>query len=185
MTTIKNNADKRSQHKALGSKVRVLDACCGSRMFWFDVKNPDVIYGDKRTETRTLCDGRSLIINPDVELDFRSLPFADMQFKVVVFDPPHLINAGSKSWMAHKYGKLTVDWRDDLRQGFAECFRVLDADGVLIFKWAEVQIKTAEILALAPYSPLFGHISGKQANTHWITFMKPNLFVSNLLKLNL
>ena len=26
---------------------RVLDACCGSRMFWFDPNNPDADYVDK------------------------------------------------------------------------------------------------------------------------------------------
>jgi hypothetical protein len=27
---------------------RVLDACCGSRMFWFDKQNPDVVFADNR-----------------------------------------------------------------------------------------------------------------------------------------
>ncbi len=26
------------------SKKRVLDACCGSRMFWFDRENPDAVF---------------------------------------------------------------------------------------------------------------------------------------------
>ena len=59
-----------------------------------------------------------------------------------------------------------------LRAGFAECFRVLAPHGVLIFKWAETQVKVSEILALTPERPLFGHPSGKRAATHWITFMK-------------
>lgn len=44
--------------------------------------------------------------------------------------------------------------------------------GVLIFKWNETHIKVKEILALTDQRPLFGHISGKRSNTHWITFMK-------------
>jgi hypothetical protein len=48
----------------------------------------------------------------------------------------------------------------------------LEQDGVLIFKWNETQIKTAEVLSLTDQKPLFGHISGKRANTHWICFMK-------------
>ena len=87
---------------------RVLDPCCGSRMFWFDRQNPDVVFGDKRTETHVLCDGRTLRIEPDVTLDFTDLPFDDGTFKLVVFDPPHLHTAGPKSWMAAKYGKLTA-----------------------------------------------------------------------------
>ena len=30
----------------------------------------------------------------------------------------------------------------------------------------------SEIIKLAPYSPLFGHKSGKLNKTHWIVFMK-------------
>jgi len=71
-----------------------------------------------------------------------------------------------------KYGKLQASWRDDIRKGFEECFRVLANGGVLIFKWNETQIKVSEILALTDQKPVFGHISGKRANTHWITFMK-------------
>lgn len=75
--------------------------------------------------------------------------------------------------MAKKYGKLNrKTWRDDLRKGFAECFRVLKPDGVLIFKWNEYEIPVAEVLKLTPYTPLFGHKSGKAAKTHWLTFMK-------------
>lgn len=52
---------------------RILDPSCGSRMFWFDKTNPDVLFGDIRDETHILCDGRGLNIKPDVCLDFRSL----------------------------------------------------------------------------------------------------------------
>ncbi len=34
----------------------VLDACCGSRMFWFDRKDPRAVFVDKRRETHTLPD---------------------------------------------------------------------------------------------------------------------------------
>lgn len=142
-------------------------------MFWFNKSNPDVLYGDKREETHVLCDGRTLRIEPDVLLDFTDLPFEDGAFKLVVFDPPHLIRAGTKSWLAAKYGKLSVNWKDDIRAGFAECFRVLDVDGVLIFKWNETQVLVSELLPLACVPPLFGHPSGKKGGTHWITFMKP------------
>lgn len=157
----------------------VLDPCCGSRMFWFDRAHPGVVFGDVRAEKLVVTDQshvqggtRTLEVAPDVLLDFRGLPYADDSFKLVVFDPPHLVRAGPKSWLAAKYGKLSADWRDDIRAGFAECFRVLVPDGVLIFKWNETQIKVGEILALTPHKPLFGHPSGKRANTHWICFMK-------------
>ena len=65
-----------------------------------------------------------------------------------------------------------MSWRTDLTDGFAECFRVLADDGVLIFKWNEMQIPVAQILALTPHRPLVGHKSGKTARTHWVTFIK-------------
>jgi hypothetical protein len=160
---------------------RVLDPCCGGRMMWFDRSHPDVVYGDIRTETIMVTDRshgrtdgtRTLRIEPDVTLDFRALPYTDGSFKLVVFDPPHVVRSGPKSWLAAKYGKLANSWRDDLTMGFAECFRVLDADGVLIFKWNETQIKLTEVLSLVPCQPLFGNRSGKKAGTHWLVFMKP------------
>jgi len=151
----------------------ILDMCCGSRMFHFDRSNPDVLFGDIRSEEHTLCDGRKLEITPDMHMDFRSLPFADNSFAVVVFDPPHLNVLGKSSWMAKKYGVLNESWQDDIRKGFSEAFRVLKPEGVLIFKWNEIQIKTSEILKLTNVKPLVGHISGKRSNTHWICFMKP------------
>lgn len=158
----------------------VLDPCCGSRMFWFDKNDERVTFGDVRQETVTVTDRthredgtRTLTVAPDRLMDFRSLPFADGAFKLVVFDPPHLNRAGPKSWLRAKYGVLDANtWRDDLRAGFAECFRVLEPHGVLIFKWNETQIKVSEVLALTTEKPLFGHPSGKRGNTHWITFMK-------------
>lgn len=160
---------------------RVLDPCCGSRMMWLDRANPDVVFGDRRREVLTVTDRsngnasgtRTLRIEPDTLMDFRAMPFADGAFKLVAFDPPHLVKAGPRSWLAAKYGKLSDNWREDLRQGFAECLRVLDADGVLIFKWNETQVKVGEVLALAPVPPLFGHISGRKGLTHWLVFMKP------------
>jgi hypothetical protein len=148
-------------------------------MMWFNRAHPDVVFGDQRRETLTVTDSssaggtRTLHINPDVLLDFRALPYPDGTFKLVAFDPPHLVSAGPRSWMAGKYGKLSEDWRIDLRAGFLECFRVLATDGVLVFKWNETQVKLSEVLALTPHQPLFGQVSGRSGMTHWLVFMKP------------
>ena len=150
----------------------VLDPASGSRMFYFDKSDPRVVFGDQRREQHILCDGRALDVNPDEIMDFRYLPYADGSFRVVVFDPPHLIRVGKSSWTFKKYGGLLSTWRDDLAAGFAECFRVLADDGVLIFKWNAVQIPVSQILALTPHKPLVGHRSGKRSDTHWITFLK-------------
>lgn len=99
------------------------------------------------------------------------MPFPDCSFRLVVFDPPHLRRAGRNSWLRAKYGLLSNDWKEDLRRGFAECFRVLKPEGILIFKWNEIQVPVRDILALTDHKPLFGHKSGKRADTHWICFM--------------
>ncbi len=149
---------------------KILDVCCGSRMFWFDKRNKDTIYMDIRQLDDTLCDGRQLSVNPDVIGDFRNIPYEDNSFKLVIFDPPHLVKAGKNSWLAKKYGKLDeASWPTDIKQGFDECMRVLDKDGILIFKWNEEQIKLKQILDLIEYIPLIGN---KRAKTHWLVFMK-------------
>ena len=148
---------------------RVLDACCGSRMFWFDKEHEDVVYMDNRQINEKLCDGRQLIVSPDIVADFREMPFADESFYMVVFDPPHLIKAGEKSWLGKKYGILDDTWPNDIKQGFNECMRVLKPNGTLIFKWNEDQIKLREIMKAIDYKPLFGN---RRSKTHWLVFMK-------------
>jgi len=152
----------------------VLDACCGSRMFWFERENPAALFMDKRAEEHVLSDGRDLVISPDLIADFTNMPFPDASFYLVVFDPPHMSSLGANSWLAKKYGRLIGEWRDDIKEGFAECLRVLKPNGTLIFKWNTTDIPLAEVLALAPIPPLFGHTTGRQAKTIWVTFLKPN-----------
>ena len=148
---------------------KILDVCCGSRMFWFDKENPDTIFADNREVETTLCDGRKLLIKPDIKMDFRNMPFEDNVFKVIVFDPPHLKQAGSESCLAKKYGVLPKDWKTYLKAGFDECMRVLEPDGILIFKWNEEQIKLNDVLKEFGKKPLLGDQRGK---TRWIVFMK-------------
>ena len=167
----------------------ILDACCGSKMFYFDKHDQRVLFQDIRNTKTTLCDGRPFEVSPDVVADFTNMPYEDESFSMVVFDPPHLLrNVGKCKWAdmygslnpkakpagyQHiKYGALYADWRVMLSKGFAECFRVLKPGGFLIFKWNETDIKVSEILKLTPEKPIFGHISGKRSNTHWICFMK-------------
>lgn len=151
----------------------IFDPCCGSRMFWFDKNDKRAVFSDIRSETHVLCDGRTLNVNPDQQIDFRNLPFANDTFYLVVFDPPHLMNVGKQSWMAAKYGHLDRNtWRQDLKAGFNEVFRVLKPYGTVVFKWAEKDIPVREILKLSPYKPVVGHKSGKAMGTHWICFIK-------------
>jgi SAM-dependent methyltransferase len=171
-------AERDALHGGQGMK-HVLDACCGSRMFWFNRIDPRCVFVDKRSESHQLTDSsskggtRSLIIAPDIQADFTELPFESETFSLVVFDPPHLVRNGKKSWLAKKYGKLEGDWRGELTAGFSECFRVLRSGGTLVFKWNENDVPVSQILVLTPERPLFGNRCGKSAKSHWIVFLKP------------
>jgi len=160
------------------SEKLILDACCGGRQFWFDKNNPYVVFSDIRVmPPKEVGSGKDLRIRkclPDKIMDFRKMDFPDNHFTLVVFDPPHLF-LGENSFMAQSYGRLEKDtWKDDIRLGFSECFRVLKENGILIFKWNECDIPLKDILVLTPNKPLFGHPSGKAQKTHWVTFMKLN-----------
>lgn len=112
------------------------------------------------------------MIAPTVQGDFTELQFPDESFWHVVFDPPHLTKLGTSGIIAKKYGRLFGDWECALREGFAECFRVLKPNGTLIFKWSSTEIPLARVLDLTPHKPLYGHNTGNHAKTHWIAFLK-------------
>lgn len=150
----------------------ILDACCGGRMFWFDKKNPSVVFMDIRRETHELSNGTTLVVDPDVVGDFTAMPFDDNSFRLVVFDPPH-VRAGTKGWMAKKYGSLThKTWKEVIRSGVDECLRVLKPGGTLIFKWNEAHYTVTEVVAAIGRDPLFGHRTLQSSKTVWMAFMK-------------
>lgn len=150
--------------------MKILDVCCGSRMFWYDKCEPHTIYMDIRKYYEELPSGHVIDVDPDVQADFRSIPFDDNTFDLVVFDPPHLIYAGPNSWLIKKYGKLNKDtWPEDLKRGFDECRRVLKPNGTLIFKWNEDQIKFRDVLKAVGQRPIFGD---RRSKTRWSVFLK-------------
>lgn len=149
--------------------MKILDACCGSRMFWFNKENTETIYIDNRTEDTRLCDSRRLIVKPDIIADFRNMPFEDESFYLVVFDHPHLMRVGDKSFLKLKYGRLNSTWKDDIEQGLSECWRVLKQNGTMVFKWSEEQISLPMIKDLLPCEPIIGQRRGK---TIWLVFFK-------------
>lgn len=178
----RTSAKHQKRKREMTTNKPIIDACCGSRMFWFDPKNPIAVFVDKRIlhcETiwkSTKNDSvRKCNVEPDVVADFRNLPFADGSFWHVVFDPPHLVKVGDNAWMAKKYGKLPKDFKPYLKAGFDECWRVLKKNGTLVFKWNENDIRVCEILDAIGRQPLYGHKSGKQSKTHWLVFFKEEL----------
>ena len=160
-------------------KKLILDATCGNRGIWFQKNEPHTIYCDKRTAHYEMDFGdkypghRTIDVQPDIECDFTELPFEDETFNLVVIDPPHLLKK-DESWLKKQYGyyDTKADALDSIGKGIRECMRVLRRGGVLIFKWCELDIPTREIINACGYEPLFGHRSGKKANTHWLCFMK-------------
>lgn len=167
------------------AEKKILDVTCGPRSIWFNKNHPLAIYCDKRKEkwegdfgNALRKDGtkkhRQLVIDPDVQCDFTDLPFEDSTFSLVVFDPPHKFGLKETSWIAKAYSTYNTkeEMLDNISRGFSECMRVLKPDGVLVFKWAEVQIPTPEIIKAIGHQPLFGHHSGKKSDTNWLCFMK-------------
>lgn len=150
--------------------MRILDACCGSRMFWHEKELSFVDYQDNRSLSTTLCDGRKLEIKPSLMGDVTDMFYIkDGTYDMVVFDPPHLKNGGDNAWIILKYGKLPEEWKLFMKMAFKECFRVLKDGGTLVFKWNSEQIPFAEVVKLSPYKPIFGD---KRAKTRWTVFVK-------------
>jgi len=163
----------RSAYSSVGLPP-VLDVCCGTKGMWFDKQDERALFLDRRRETHVdtyPCGTKTNIIDPDVIGDFTDIRQPDNSFYLVVFDPPH-IEQGNESQITKKYGALNGDWRTMLKRGFAECFRVLKPNGVLIFKWNDCRFPVKKILSLIDEKPLFGHKSGKKMQTHWIAFIK-------------
>jgi len=156
----------------------VLDACCGSKMFWFNKQDKRTLFLDIKKEGHFIRDstskngGRFINIEPDLIGTFTNLPFDDESFYMVVFDPPHVIKKSKNSWVFLKYGELGVNWENVISDGFRECFRVLKPNGTLIFKWSVTHIQLSKILALTDNQPLFGNKCGKRQGTHWVVFIK-------------
>lgn len=157
----------------------ILDACCGPRMMWFNKQHPNCLYIDIRDEDKGFMESRDKReIKPDMVADFRDMPFKDKSFKLVVWDPPHIIQKyNPKVRMLATYGSLNPEtWQSDLKKGFKECWRVLEDNGILIFKWSNCnkwsnsKAKGADVIKFFPVMPLFGQKAGKTAT--WYTYMK-------------
>lgn len=156
---------------------RILDVCCGGRMFWFDKEHPNTLYLDIRDDEYDLNSGNRVHkVHPDIIMDFRELGLPDDHFDLVIFDPPHMTRLGASSWMAKKYGVLDKGtWQEDIRKGFEECLRVTKLYGTLIFKWSEAEIPVKAVIEALGKQPLFGHTTRvrKGANgSIWMAFLK-------------
>ncbi len=172
-----NHEDMRIANPSIKRRKFILDACCGPKFMWFNKNHPNTLYIDIRKEEKGFIEKRpNCKIDPDIIADFRSLPFKDKSFKLVVWDPPHIIRKNySKHDMTLKYGILDKEsWPYDYKKGFSEIWRVLEDHGVLIFKFNDNTLKMKDVLKLFPVEPLFGNTisSKKGSHTKWFCFMK-------------
>jgi DNA-cytosine methyltransferase len=138
----------------------ILDACCGGRMFWFNRNHPNVLYVDNRIAEKGHVGhphAKNHEVKPDKIMDFRNMSFEDNSFKLVVFDPPHLFNAGDKSYMFRKYGRLNkLTWKEDIKKGFD------DTRGTLFFDIARIlKVKRPKFILLENVKGLLNHEKGK------------------------
>lgn len=140
-----------------------------------------VVYLDRRNLPEGTNEHRTnWSCSPNVLADFRRLPFRDMVFDLVCFDPPHRINDGGMEQltgiMLLKYGALQAEtWRGDLRAAFDELWRVLRRGGTLTFKWADETKGHDEVLGELDQTPLYGVTTTKHSNVtnRWWVFHKP------------
>lgn len=147
---------------------KIFDACCGGRMFYFDKEDERVLFNDLNPRTETLCDGRVFECRPDTVDDFKSLPYPDNSFDLVIYDPPHIRKAG-RSYMALKYGVCSFE---DVVAGFKECYRI--TSGTLIFKWNDTYEKINDVINAFGVRPLLGHRRNGSGETQtiWLIFYK-------------
>lgn len=176
--------DERDRLEALDSMHNkpvkpILDACCGTRAFYFDKADERVLFCDIRADesgiyNETGVSPRHYHVKPDFVLDYTKMPFEDDEsFRMVIFDPPHLHTCGPLARNRKLYGCLDRrDWHSNLYHGFKECWRVLMPYGTLVFKWNEAQIPLKEIVPLFPEKPICGHTTSSKKMTHWILFLK-------------
>ena len=153
----------------------ILDATSGFRSMWFNKHHPNTIYLDQRPE----CE-------PDIVADHTDLKqFKDETFRLIVFDPPHIIRPNGRNMMqmVATFGALEPDtWRQDLKKAFSELWRLLKPYGVLVMKWNNQQIASSDMLKLLGKDPLVYQISSTRRrsdkchtqtlHTLWFTFMK-------------
>ena len=160
---------------------KIIDVCCGGRMFWYNKNHPLALYQDIRRDILPLKEqyGMNFTIEPDVIGDYTNMIYGDKSFKLVIFDPPHMF-MNENAWMTKKYGSLkNIDWRKNIGLGFKECWRILDDYGTLIFKWNDNCLDIKEIKTLFPDEPIiFNKIGTKGKRTYWFVFFK-NIEVSN------
>lgn len=61
--------------------MKILDMCCGGKLFYYDTKNKDITFCDIRKGKYEFTEGRNVEVLPDIVCDFRELPFLGLARK--------------------------------------------------------------------------------------------------------
>ena len=159
----------------------VLDATTGGKHIWHETaKDSDkVVFADRRALPKgEIKQQPNWSVSPDVQADYRNLPFKSETFDLVCFDPPHRVTDGGMEQISgiieKKYGALQAEtWQSDLQDAFGELWRVLKDGGVLTMKWNDTNERNTDVLDLLPETPLYGTNSKKvSTETQWWVFHK-------------
>lgn len=159
----------------------VLDATTGGKHLWHgEMKDAErVVFMDRRAvPPGSIEQQENWSVMPDVQADFRELPFKSDTFDLVCFDPPHRVTDGGMEAISgiieQKYGALRAEtWQSDLQRGFVELWRVLRDGGVLTMKWNDATQENGSVLELLPETPLYGTNTAKKGTeTQWWVFHK-------------
>jgi hypothetical protein len=166
--------------------MRILEATAGGRSYWFDKENHETVFCDMRIEDPGFLEENmdsnenpGYSVRPQIQADYRRLPFPSNTFDHVVFDPPHLVTnhgmAKLTGVMKRKYGCLKAEtWPDDLRRAFIELFRVMKDTATISFKFSDHHIGFDRVLEPIPPDPLYGTtVRAGDKETRWLTFNKP------------
>ena len=150
----------------------ILDACCGGRHIWIDKENENTVFMDIRSlPSGTIELQPNWKCEPDVIGSYLEMPFTDESFRLLIWDIPHAISLSGI--IGTKYGELGEKWREELPIGFRECMRVLKSQGILIFKFNDLNISFRTVLELFDKKPI-GFTPTKKGvnNTAFFVFIK-------------
>jgi len=147
----------------------ILDATAGKRGIWYDKKNDETVYMDIRKE-----------VEPDIVADVKHLPFKDQIFDLVIFDPPHA-NFSENAQMSERYGYFTTrQITAAIKKGAIEFNRVLNGNGMVLFKWNTHSQRLRRVIAFFEpnFKPLFGQKVAYKlkhaSSTYWVCLKRRN-----------